>query len=45
MIKYRPGVDVRGRPIAPADLAGAPRLAIPDRIVIDLPLNIFERLG
>lgn len=44
-VEYKPGVDVRGRPVAPADLGGSPRLAIPDRIVIDVPINIFERLG
>ena len=44
-VEFKPGVDVRGRPVAPADLGGAPRLRLPDRIVIDVPVNIFERLG
>ncbi len=37
-VEYRPGVDVRGRPVAPADLPGSAGAQPP--IPIDLPLSV-----
>ena len=42
--EYRPGVDVRGRKVAPADLGGTPQVEIPDTITFDLQLDL-ERLA
>lgn len=42
---YRPGIDVRGRPVAPADLPGTPQIAFPDQIVLDITVDIQQRFG
>ncbi|PWC34684.1 hypothetical protein [Azospirillum sp. TSO35-2] len=44
-VEYRPGVDVHGRPVAPADLPGSAGAAPP--IPIDLPLSVdlARRMG
>lgn len=44
-VAYRPGVDVRGRPVVPADLGGGAQLAMPEEIVIEIELDLLERLG
>jgi len=38
-VAYQPGVDVHGRPVAPADLGGGTQLELPD--VIYIPIEIF----
>jgi len=40
-VAYRPGVDVRGRKVAPADVAGTPNLKdiVPDTIEFAIELN------
>ena len=38
-VAYQPGVDVHGRPVAPADLGGGVQLELPD--VIYIPIEIF----
>lgn len=43
-VTYRPGVDVRGRPVAPADLAPPPAI-VPERFPILLGVDLRERLG
>lgn len=43
-VAYRPGVDVRGRPVAPADLAPAPAI-VPERLAIHLGVDLQRRLG
>lgn len=43
-VAFRPGVDVRGRPVAPADLA-PPAAIVPDRFPILLGVDLRERLG
>lgn len=43
-VVYRPGVDGRGRPVAPADLAPAPTV-VPERFVIALSVDLRRRLG
>ncbi len=40
-VTYKPGVDVRGRPVAPADLQDN-RLKLPDTITIDLSLPLQD---
>jgi hypothetical protein len=35
-VAYKPGVDVRGKPVAPADLAAIDQNAVPSQITIDL---------
>ena len=44
-VTYQPGVDAYGRPVAPADLPGQPRLALPETITIDLSLDLAGRFG
>jgi hypothetical protein len=43
-VAFRPGVDVRGRPVAPADLAPSPAI-VPDRLTILLGVDLRRRLG
>jgi len=38
-VEYKPGVDVHGRYVAPADLPGQPTIDLPDKIQFDLRLN------
>ena len=40
-VTYKPGVDVHGRPVAPADLQDN-RLKLPDTITIDLSLPLQD---
>jgi hypothetical protein len=48
-VTYQPGRDVRGRAVAPADLApwpgGGSGLILPDAVVIPIELDLFERHG
>lgn len=44
-VEYRPGVDVRGRPVVAADLAGTPQIALPEEIVIDVTVQVYQYLG
>ncbi|MDP6564807.1 MAG: hypothetical protein QF578_08280 [Alphaproteobacteria bacterium] len=39
-VAYRPGVDVRGRPVAPADLPDANRVELPRQISIVLAVPL-----
>jgi hypothetical protein len=43
-VAFRPGVDVRGRPVAAADLAPAPPVLREDTVFIDLslPVGLFR---
>jgi hypothetical protein len=43
-VVYRPGVDVRGRSVAPADLNPAVPI-VPERFAIYLGVDLRERLG
>ncbi len=38
-VEYKPGVDVRGKYVAPADLPAQNNVALPDKIEFDLRLN------
>ncbi len=42
---YKAGVDVRGNPVVPADLASSPRLQLPEVIVIDILIPLEAFLG
>lgn len=43
---YRPGVDVEGNPVTPADLPGSRAdFSLPDTVAFDLPLNPFHFIG
>ncbi len=44
-VEYRPGVDVHGRPVAPADLDGGGDLELPEIVSIDITVDIQERFG
>jgi hypothetical protein len=40
---YRPGLDVRGKPVVPADLNAAPPM-LPETIVVPLTIDLAQRL-
>ncbi len=44
-VAYQPCVDVYGREVAPADLGGAPRIELPETILIDIEVDLFARFG
>jgi hypothetical protein len=44
-VAYKPGVDARGRKVAPADAYGANPIALPDEITIDIGFNLAEKYG
>lgn len=44
-VTYKPGVDVRGNAVAPADLGGGYNLAIPEEINIQIGIDLADRLG
>ena len=43
-IAYREGVDLRGRPVVPADLPGRPKLPLPEDYVFDIEIRPFDFL-
>lgn len=44
-IAYRPGADVHGRPVAPADLGDGTQIVLPERFAIPITVDMAERLG
>ncbi len=44
-VDYRPGVDARGRPVAPADLGGAPAIVLAEEIEIPITVELAPRFG
>ena len=44
-VAYEPGVEVYGREVAPADLGGAPRIELPETILIDIEIDLQARFG
>lgn len=44
-VAYKPGVDVRGNPVAPADLDGGYQWIAPDQIEFDLAFNPLRNTG
>ena len=43
-VAYKSGVDVRGRPVAPADINGAPQIRVPETITFDAAVDL-RRFG
>lgn len=45
--EYQPGVDVKGRRVAPADLPDSPntQIKLPETVTIDLGFNLFDKYG
>ncbi|MEQ8193559.1 MAG: hypothetical protein RIB59_03630 [Rhodospirillales bacterium] len=39
-VEYKPGVDVYGRKVAPADLGGSPQIKLPETITFDLKIDM-----
>ena len=44
-VAYQEGVDVYGRPVAPADLDGGHQLALPDGFFITIEVDLFDRFN
>lgn len=44
-VNYKPGVDVYGRAIAPADLPGSATFKTPNEITISLTMDVLEKFG
>lgn len=44
-VQYRPGVDVRGDPVPPADLGGGVDLALPETVTVLIEVDLFGRFG
>jgi len=44
-VTYKPGVDVRGRPVVPADLGGGGTITIPEEIDIQIGIDLADRLA
>ncbi|AWK85782.1 hypothetical protein [Azospirillum thermophilum] len=44
-VEFKPGVDVNGRPVAPADLPGSAGTAAPLRLDIPVTLDFARRIG
>ena len=44
-VTYRPGVDVHGRPVVPADLGGGQQIQLPDVIYIPIEVLIQDKYG
>jgi len=44
-VAYQPGVDAHGRAVTPADLDGAPQVAVPETIVIPIEVDLQDRFG
>jgi hypothetical protein len=44
-IAYQPGVDVHGRPVAPADLGGGSQIELPDVIYIPIEVLVEGQYG
>ena len=44
-VNYRPGVDVNGNAVAPADLNAQPQIRMPDVISIPVTIDLATNLG
>ena len=44
-VEYKPGVDVGGRKVVPADLGGGPQIKVPESFSIAITVEIAHRLG
>ncbi len=44
-VTYKPGVDVRGKAVVPADVGGGYKLDLPESIDINIGIDLADRLG
>ena len=44
-VAFKPGVDIRGKPVAPADLPGQARLTAPTEITINMTIDVLQQYG
>ena len=44
-VAYRPGIDVHGRPVAPADLDGQGGLQLPTTFAIPITVDVLQGFG
>ncbi len=44
-VTYKPGVDVRGKAVVPADLGGGTTMQIPEEINIQIGIDVADRLA
>jgi len=44
-VAYTPGVDVRGNPVAPADLPGQARITAAKEVTIRVTVDLLQRHG
>jgi len=44
-VTYKPGVDVRGKPVVPADLGGGSAITMPEEIHIQIGVDLADRLA
>ncbi len=44
-VAYKPGVDVYGRKVAPADVGGGSPIRLPEAITIDIGIDLEEKYG
>ena len=44
-VAYKPGVDVNGNSVAPANLNNDPQIGVPKEIVIPITIDLQQRLG
>lgn len=44
-VTYKPGVDVRGKAVAPADLGGGYNMPIPEEINIQIGIDLADRMA
>jgi hypothetical protein len=44
-VAFQPGVDVRGDPVAPADLPGGLEIEPPTTFIIPIEIDLVERFG
>src|SRR5690606_25450698 len=44
-VAYKPGRDVRGKAVAPADLARRSPLVLPDSVVIPVEIDLLKHYG
>lgn len=44
-VAFKPGVDVHGRKVAPADMASSLPIKLPKEIVIDIGVDLNEKYG
>src|SRR4051812_10791297 len=44
-VTYKPGVDVHGKAVVPADLGGGSNITMPDQVDIQIGIDLADRLA